>query len=154
MAYKNILTTLTFVLLITSGTNAQSLNAGSPTPQISTATVAQTANGTTTLRLEEEVKPVHMMVEARAFGLREGISDLEVTFEYRRPAKTNLIFTISDAGVIRSFSIDGVERTLNDRNYPYEDSLLERLWLENGAAVPAEGDWCPRSLRRWIRLRT
>ena len=141
MAYKNILTTLAFVLLITSGTNAQSLNAGSPTPQISTATVAQTANGTTTLRLEEEVKPVHMMVEARAFGLQEGISDLEVTFEYRRPAKTNLIFTISDAGVIRSFSIDGVERTLNDRNYPYEDSLLERLWLENGAAVPAEGDW-------------
>ena len=80
-------------------------------------------------------------VAVTEYGVKAGISDIVVSFEYCRPAKTNLVFSISDAGVIRSFSIDGVERALNDRNYPYEDSLVERLWLENGAAVPGEGDW-------------
>ena len=137
---KSISTTLAFVLLVVSGTNAQSLNSAS-TPKNSIATIAKSNGNTTTLHLDEEQKPTHLMVEAPSFGLKEGISDIEVTFEYRRPAKTNMVFEISDAGVIRAFSIDGVERTLNDRNYPYEDSLTERLWLENGVAVPNEGDW-------------
>ena len=80
-------------------------------------------------------------VAVSEYGIKAGISDIVVSFEYCRPAKTNLVFSISDAGVIREFSIDGVERALNDRNYPYEDSLVERLWLENGAAVASEGDW-------------
>lgn len=87
------------------------------------------------------VEGEHSLSVKEYAALPDGISDIEVTFEYHRPAKSNLIFTITDAGVIRSFSIDGVERTLTDLNYPYLNSHEERLWLENGAAVAGEGGW-------------
>ena len=132
-----------FAWLFASYADAQTVSDSNvaATPKVTTAAIG-TANGNTTpLKLDEETKPTHEIVEATAFGQKAGISDIEVTFEYRRPAKSNLIFTITDAGVIRSFSIDGVERTLTDLNYPYLNSHEERLWIENGAAVPGEGDW-------------
>ena len=88
-----------------------------------------------------QVEGTHTLSVKEATAMPKGIADIEVTFEYRRPAKSNMIFTITDAGVIRSLEIDGVERTLTDLNYPYLNSHEERLWLENGAAVANEGDW-------------
>lgn len=141
MKTKSISICAALALLVASGANAQTVNSSPVEPKVTIASIAGTESGVTTLRIADEQNPVCEIVEAPALNLKAGISDIEVTFEYRRPAKSNLIFTISDAGVIREFSVDGYNRTLTDVNYPYEDSLVERLWLENGAAVANEGDW-------------
>ena len=110
-------------------------------PVISEAKAGKSKDGVTSFRLGNSSEPVYEVVECATCGVAEGISEIVVTFEYRRPAKSNMIFTISNAGVIREFSIDGINRTLTDYNYPYNDSKYETLFLENGAAVPAERDW-------------
>ncbi len=144
MLVKEISIFAAALLLFANGAEAQTVQgATNGAPSAPAATLAEMVESeeVITFRLGNIDKPVYEAVETSTCGVAEGISEIEISFEYRRPAKSNMVFTISDAGVIREYSIDGVKRTLTDINYPYENSKYERLWLENGVAVPAEGDW-------------
>ncbi len=55
-----------------------------------------------------------------------GISEIEMTFSYKW-VDSPVIFTVSDAGVICSCSIDGMVLPLNNYNYPYTEHNEEKL---------------------------
>lgn len=82
-----------------------------------------------------DAEQLHECVTTRALSHLDGISEVEVTFRFRRLSRSSVWFHVFDAGVIREYELDGVRRTLTDRNYPYKGSRQEMLRLENGAAL-------------------
>ena len=116
------------------------LNAAEPTPAkvqegkpaVQKTEMSVSDDGTMHFALAGNAEELRDNIVTPALKGLNGICDIEVTFRYRRLPKSSVEFRISDAGVIKEYTLDDVEITLTDKNYPYKGSKWERLRLENG----------------------
>lgn len=132
------------LLLFAAIVAATALHAATPAPAksqekdseekqtVQTTAMSVANDGTIRFAIAGDAEELHDNITTPALSDLDGICDIEVTFRYRRLPKSSVEFRVSNAGVIKQYSLDDVEITLTDENYPYKGSKWERLRLENG----------------------
>lgn len=142
------------LLAVTTMAFAGIVNAQEATPQFELASVdasvVSTKAGVTTWNAGAAEQTLHRGVHTQPLTMLEGINEVEVSFSICPKDKYHsyVEFAAHNAGVVKELWINGVRRTLNKDNYPYEDSMVEqvrmlidRAILNAGAKLGNKESW-------------